>query len=82
VFTARTLKYAGNVNERRWRPADLARLAGITEQQVRNYLAAGLLPPAERAANNYRVLTDHHAEPFAPFALSLPATAGPVPARS
>ncbi len=47
---------------RRWRLAELARLAGITEQQVRNYLAAGLLPPAGRAANNYRVLTDHHAD--------------------
>jgi DNA-binding transcriptional MerR regulator len=41
---------------------DLAELAGISEQQVRNYLASGLLPPAERAANNYRVLTDHHAD--------------------
>jgi predicted transcriptional regulator len=34
---------------------ELARLAGITEQQVRNHLAAGLLPAAERAANNYGV---------------------------
>jgi DNA-binding transcriptional MerR regulator len=50
------------VSDQRWRLAELARLAGITEQQVRNYLAAGLLPPAERAANNYRVLTDHHAD--------------------
>lgn len=50
------------MSERRWRLVDLAELAGITEQQVRNYLAAGLLPPAERAANNYRVLTDHHAD--------------------
>jgi DNA-binding transcriptional MerR regulator len=50
------------VSERQWRLAELARLAGITEQQVRNYLAAGLLPPAERAANNYRILTDHHAD--------------------
>jgi DNA-binding transcriptional MerR regulator len=40
----------------------LARLGGISEQQVRNYLTAGLLPPAGRAANNYRVLTDHHAD--------------------
>lgn len=46
----------------RRRLAELARLAGITEQQVRNYLAAGLLPPAGRAANNYRVLTDRHAD--------------------
>ncbi|GIH06880.1 MerR family transcriptional regulator [Rhizocola hellebori] len=46
----------------RWRLVELAQLAGITEQQVRNYLAAGLLPPAERAANNYRVFTDQHAD--------------------
>ena len=50
------------MSERRWRLRDLAELAGITEQQVRNYLAAGFLPPAGRAANNYRVLTDHHAD--------------------
>jgi DNA-binding transcriptional MerR regulator len=49
------------VTERRWRLADLARLGGVSEQQVRNYLAAGLLPPARRAANNYRLLTDRHA---------------------
>jgi DNA-binding transcriptional MerR regulator len=46
----------------RWRLVELAQLAGITEQQVRNYLAAGLLPPAQRAANNYRVFTDQHAD--------------------
>jgi DNA-binding transcriptional MerR regulator len=62
VFVAATLKYADRVSERRWRLVELARLAGITEQQVRNYLAAGLLPPAERAANNYRVFSDHHAD--------------------
>ena len=50
------------MSERRWRLKDLAELAGITEQQVRNYLAAGYLPPAERAAHNYRVLTDQHAD--------------------
>ncbi|GAA0817706.1 MerR family transcriptional regulator [Spirilliplanes yamanashiensis] len=43
------------------RLVELARRAGITEQQVRNYLADGLLPPAGRAANNYRVLTERHA---------------------
>jgi len=47
---------------RRWRIVELARLGGISEQQVRNYLAAGLLPPAERAANNYRLFTDQHAD--------------------
>jgi DNA-binding transcriptional MerR regulator len=62
LSTGQTLKYARNVAERRWRLVELARLAGTTEQQVRNYLAAGLLPPAARAANNYRVFTDHHAD--------------------
>src|SRR5262245_10081956 len=60
--TAETLNYASNVDGRRWRLVELARLGGITEQQVRNYLAADLLPPAPRAANNYRVFTDHHAD--------------------
>lgn len=50
------------MSERRWRLTELARLAGVSDQQVRNYLAAGLLPPAGRAANNYRVLTDQHAD--------------------
>lgn len=50
------------MSDRRWRLVELARLAGVTEQQVRNYLADGLLPPAERAANNYRMFTDHHAD--------------------
>jgi DNA-binding transcriptional MerR regulator len=57
-----SLKYDGNVTERRWRLVDLARSAGVSEQQVRNYLADGLLPPVRRAANNYRVLTDQHAD--------------------
>jgi DNA-binding transcriptional MerR regulator len=50
------------VVERRWRLVELARLGGVSEQQVRNYLALGLLPPARRAANNYRLFTDHHAD--------------------
>jgi DNA-binding transcriptional MerR regulator len=50
------------VSERRWRLAELARLGGVSEQQVRNYLAGDLLPPATRAANNYRRFTDRHAD--------------------
>jgi len=46
----------------RWRLAELARLAGVSEQQVRNYVDAGILPPVTRAANNYRVFTDQHAD--------------------
>jgi DNA-binding transcriptional MerR regulator len=50
------------MTQRRWRLVELARLGGIGEQQVRNYLAAGLLPPARRGENNYRQFTDHHAD--------------------
>ena len=48
--------------QRTWRLADLARLAGITPQQVRNYVAAGLLPPAPRGPNGYRRFTQQHAD--------------------
>ena len=36
------------------RPVDLARAAGISAQQVRNYLDAGVLPPAPRSPTGYR----------------------------
>ncbi|WP_367130061.1 MerR family transcriptional regulator [Saccharothrix sp. HUAS TT1] len=42
------------------RPVDLARAAGISAQQVRNYLDAGVLPPAERSPAGYRVLDERH----------------------
>ena len=42
------------------RPVDLARLVGISPQQVRNYLDAGVLPPATRSATGYRQLDDRH----------------------
>lgn len=44
----------------RLRPVDLARLAGISTQQVRNYEDAGVLPPAGRTASGYRVFDDVH----------------------
>jgi len=47
---------------RRWRVVELARLSGVSEQQIRNYVDTGVLPPAERAANGYRIFTDHHAD--------------------
>ena len=47
-------------NERRLRPVDLARLAGVSTQQIRNYEDAGVLPPAARTASGHRVLTDAH----------------------
>lgn len=40
--------------EARLRPIDLARAAGISTQQVRNYADAGILPPTERTPTGYR----------------------------
>lgn len=42
------------------RTIDLARAADISVQQVRNYEAAGLMPPAERSASGYRLYTPRH----------------------
>jgi DNA-binding transcriptional MerR regulator len=43
------------------RPVDLARTAGVSTQQIRNYADAGILPPAERTPAGYRRFdTRHH----------------------
>ena len=42
------------------RPVDLARRAGISTQLVRNYEAAGILPPAPRSETGYRQYGDEH----------------------
>jgi DNA-binding transcriptional MerR regulator len=47
---------------RQWKLAELARLAGVSPQQVRNYVDMGVLPPAERRANGYRAFTTRHAD--------------------
>ncbi|GHB56328.1 MerR family transcriptional regulator [Streptomyces viridiviolaceus] len=47
-------------NDRRLRSVDLARLAGVSTQQIRNYEGAGVLPPAERTASGYRVFGEVH----------------------
>ncbi|MFG2054562.1 MerR family transcriptional regulator [Micromonospora sp. NPDC048930] len=44
----------------RLRVVDVAASAGISTQQVRNYLEAGVLPPADRTPSGYRVLTGRH----------------------
>ncbi|MBB2936684.1 DNA-binding transcriptional MerR regulator [Amycolatopsis bartoniae] len=44
------------------RITDLARMAGVSVQQVRNYVELGVLPPVERTASGYRVFTEVHAE--------------------
>lgn len=44
----------------RLRPVDLARLSGVSTQQIRNYEEAGVLPPVPRTASGYRVFGDAH----------------------
>lgn len=44
----------------RLRTVDLARLAGVSTQQIRNYEEAGVLPPVPRTASGYRVFHDAH----------------------
>ena len=39
---------------------DLARLAGVSAQQIRNYADAGILPPVPRSAVGYRRFGDPH----------------------
>ncbi|TDB71424.1 MerR family transcriptional regulator [Micromonospora sp. KC723] len=49
----------------RWRVVDVAATAGISTQQVRNYLDEGVLPPAARTESGYRVLTEVHVRALA-----------------
>jgi DNA-binding transcriptional MerR regulator len=48
------------MNAQRFRPVDLARLAGVSTQQIRNYEEAGVLPPAARTDSGYRAFTEVH----------------------
>ncbi|MFC4950333.1 MerR family DNA-binding transcriptional regulator [Pseudonocardia sp. GCM10023141] len=50
------------MSDGRWRLVELARLGGVSPQQVRNYLDMGVLPPAGRSANGYRTFPDRHAD--------------------
>ncbi|MZQ81208.1 MerR family DNA-binding transcriptional regulator [Paenibacillus sp. 5J-6] len=47
------------------RPAEIANQLGISTSSLRNYEAKGIVPPASRASNGYRVYTDEHAAYFA-----------------
>jgi DNA-binding transcriptional MerR regulator len=49
----------------RIRITELARSAGLSVQQVRNYVTLGMLPPTDRAPNGYRVFTTRHADALA-----------------
>ena len=51
--------------------ADVAKIIGIHPNTVRLYEQWGLIPPAERKPNGYRVFSDQHIEqlrlPGSPF---------------
>lgn len=57
---------------RNLRPADLARVHGLSAQAVRNYEAAGILPAAGRTAHGYRIYTPRHAQALSAFLALVP----------
>ncbi|MFE9934789.1 MerR family transcriptional regulator [Streptomyces hirsutus] len=71
--------------EVRFRSVDLARLAGLSTQQIRNYEESGVLPPASRTESGYRVFEDAHRQALRAFRALLkgygPVTATPVMRR-
>jgi len=56
----------------RLRPVDLARPHGLSTQAVRNYEAAGILPPAGRSPYGYRTYTPVHARALRAFLALVP----------
>ncbi|MEU0930304.1 MerR family transcriptional regulator [Streptomyces malaysiensis subsp. malaysiensis] len=62
------------------RPVDLARMAGVSTQQIRNYVDVGILPPAARTPAGYRRLGDRHRRALVTFRALLPGY-GPETAR-
>jgi DNA-binding transcriptional MerR regulator len=60
------------------RPVDLARGFGLSTQAVRNYEAAGILPPAERTPYGYRTYTPRHAQALRAFLALLPGHGHPA----
>ncbi|MBE1487304.1 TioE family transcriptional regulator [Plantactinospora soyae] len=57
----------------RLRPVDLAREHGLSTQAIRNYEDAGILPPADRTPNGYRIYTPLHAQALRVFGALVPA---------
>jgi DNA-binding transcriptional MerR regulator len=62
----------GAVRPNPQRPVDLARAHGLSTQAVRNYEAAGILPPASRTPSGYRAYTPAHASALAAFLALIP----------
>lgn len=46
------------------RPIDIAKKLGITTSALKHYEKWGIVPPAERASNGYRLYTEEHAAYF------------------
>jgi len=46
--------------DRGLRPVDLARMVGVSTQQIRNYVDTGILPPAPRSPAGYRRFDRRH----------------------
>ncbi|MFE0098859.1 MerR family transcriptional regulator [Streptomyces sp. NPDC059009] len=63
------------------RAVDVARTAGISAQQVRNYVDSGVLPEVERTPAGYRLFTEAHVRALA-AARSLAAGHGWAVART
>lgn len=62
----------------RLRPVDLARMHGLSTQAIRNYEEAGILPPAQRTPNGYRVYTPLHAQALLTFLALVPGHGHPA----
>lgn len=63
------------------RPVDLARTHGRSTQAIRNYEAAGILPPAARSPHGYRGYTPRHAQALAAFLALIPGHGQPTATR-
>lgn len=57
---------------RHLRPVDLARAHGLSAQAIRNYEAAGVLPPADRTSHGYRTYAPLHAQALRAFLALVP----------
>jgi DNA-binding transcriptional MerR regulator len=63
------------------RAVDLARMAGISTQQIRNYADAGILPPVSRTAAGYRRFDESHRQALLAYR-ALARGCGPHTARA
>lgn len=59
--------------EQALRPVDLARAAGVSTQQIRNYADSGILPPTPRSPAGYRRFGTRHRDALLTYRALLPA---------